>query len=209
MQENPIIGSRVQRRSGLAQMTAVSCKSVGGIALRNWSRSAALRLALVLPIALLACLPGSARSQENLQTIQASSSANPRTSPSRGSAGLWQGVWEVTRDHPQVRTRAGALALRLDIEHRQASAVPRVRWTADRALCESPTESPCEWVGSHGTASSARVVDGHLLVVLSVSADEGDPMVVWLERPQQGRSATGTLISARGDLAYTLQAQRP
>ena len=37
----------------------------------------------------------------------------------------------------------------------------------------------------------------------------GDLMVVWLERPQQERSANGTLISARGDLAYALEAQRP
>ena len=123
--------------------------------------------------------------------------------------GAWHGTWEVTRDDPDIRTRAGALALRLQIEHARHGASPQVRWVADRALCPSPRAAPCEWVGSRGKAVSTRVVAGHLLAVLQVSADDADPFVVWLERPEQGRSAQGTLLSARGDLHYRLQAQRP
>ncbi len=33
-------------------------------------------------------------------------------------------------------------------------------------------------------------------------------MVIWLERPQDGRSRGGTVISARVDLAYLLDADR-
>ena len=124
------------------------------------------------------------------------------------SAGAWNGQWEVTRDPPQITTKGGALALQLTIRHESNSATPRVRWTADRALCESPEEPPCERVGESGVATSARVVAGHLLVVIAVSADESDPFVIWLERPQEGRSRGGTLISARGDLAYRLDADR-
>lgn len=162
---------------------------------------AGLRLAALLA-ALLVGTPQGAWSFEKAETMH---SGAERTVP----PGAWQGRWEVTRNHPAIRTRAGALALQLDIEHDRGNPVPRVQWQADRALCESPGASPCEWVGSRGVASSARVVGGHLLVVLQVSADDSDPMVVWLERPQQGRSAAGTLISAKGDLAYVLQAQRP
>jgi hypothetical protein len=123
--------------------------------------------------------------------------------------GAWHGTWEVTRDDPDIRTRAGALALRLQIEHARHGASPQVRWVADRALCPSPLAAPCEWVGSRGKAVATRVVGGHLLAVLQVSADDADPFVVWLERPDQGRSAQGSLLSARGDLQYHLQAQRP
>ena len=160
---------------------------------------------VVVVVMTMACAPHSGWSFETTETMQAPQARGARANP----PGAWQGQWLVTRDHPQIRTRAGALALRLDIEHDRNNPLPRVQWVADRALCESPTASPCEWVGSSGVASSARIVDGHLLVVLRVSADDSDPMVVWLQRPEQGRSVSGTLISARGDLAYTLQAQRP
>lgn len=141
--------------------------------------------------------------------MQAEPSGAARQALVPSSVGPWQGRWEVTRSHPDIRTRAGALALRLDVQHDQGGVSALVRWAADRALCESPTSAPCEWVGSRGVASAVRVIDGHLLMVLRVSADDSDPMVVWLERPQRGRSAKGTLISARGDLAYALEAQRP
>lgn len=124
------------------------------------------------------------------------------------TAGAWNGQWDVTRDHPQITTKGGALALQLTIRHDPNSATPRVQWTAGRALCESLEAPPCEWVGERGVATSARVVAGHLLLVIQVSADESDPMVIWLERPQDGRSRGGTLISARGDLAYLLDADR-
>lgn len=146
---------------------------------------------------------------ENTETMQALPTGATQMQPSHRQPGPWQGRWDVTRDHPQIHTRAGALALQLEIEHDRANPVLHVRWTADRALCESPTAPPCEWIGSHGVATSARIVDGHLLMVLQVSADDSDPMVIWLKRPQQGRSTSGTLISAKGDLAYTLAAQRP
>ncbi|MBU0747315.1 MAG: hypothetical protein KKB95_09750 [Gammaproteobacteria bacterium] len=171
-------------------------------------RATALRFCAV-SVAMLVCLSQVAWSYENPETMQATPMGAVRKGATADPTGLWQGRWEVTRDHPQIRTRAGALALQLDIQHGQSSASPRVRWMADRALCESPVAAPCEWVGSRGVASAVRVVNGHLLMVLQVSADDSDPMVVWLERPQEGRSARGTLISARGDLAYTLEAQRP
>lgn len=136
-------------------------------------------------------------------------SAAPQAIAGRPS-GAWHGTWEVTRDHPGIRTRAGALALRLQIDHARHGASPQVRWVADRAMCASPDAAPCEWVGNKGVAVSTRVVAGHLLAVLQVSADDTDPFVVWLERPDsQGRSAQGSLMSARGDLNYPLQAHRP
>lgn len=138
------------------------------------------------------------------KSAQTSQTAAPRYQP-----GPWNGQWDVTRQHPQITTRGAALALQLEIEHKAGQATPRVKWSADRGLCESPLESPCEWIGNYGVASSARVVNGHLLVVLQVSADDSDPMVVWLERPQPGKSTSGTLISAKGDLAYTLAVERP
>lgn len=163
---------------------------------------------LALLIGVQPVVPLCAWAFEKTDTMQSQLPAAALRAPAHAQVGPWQGRWEVTRDHPQIRTRAGALALRLQIDHDQSNAVPRVQWIADRALCESPTASPCEWVGSRGVASSARVIDGHLLLVLQVSADDSDPMVVWLERPRDGRSAKGTLISARGDLAYMLEAQK-
>lgn len=175
------------------------------VARRTVAAQRAQMTGVVVVVMTMACAPHSGWSFETTETMQAPQARGARANP----PGAWQGQWLVTRDHPQIRTRAGALALRLDIEHDRNNPLPRVQWVADRALCESPTASPCEWVGSSGVASSARIVDGHLLVVLRVSADDSDPMVVWLQRPEQGRSVSGTLISARGDLAYTLQAQRP
>lgn len=131
-----------------------------------------------------------------------------QTASARYQPGPWNGQWDVTRQHPQITTRGAALALQLEIEHRAGKATPTVRWVADRGLCVSPLEGPCEWIGNRGVASSARVFNGHLLVVLQVSADDSDPMVIWLERPQSGRSTPGTLISAKGDLAYTLAVER-
>lgn len=125
------------------------------------------------------------------------------------AAGAWHGTWEVTRDDPDIRTRAGSLVLRLHIEHARHGVTPQIFWEAGRAICPSPLAPPCEWVGGRGEALSARVVAGHLLAVLRVSADEADPFVVWLERPHQGRSARGSLLSARGDHAYRVQAQQP
>lgn len=181
----------------------LDCTTLSGLCraktLRCWAVS----------VAMLLCVSQGAWSYENPETMQATPMEAVRQGATAGPAGPWQGRWDVTRDHPQIRTRAGALALQLDIQHDRGSTSPRVRWMADRALCESPAAPPCEWVGSRGVASAVRVVNGHLLMVLQVSADDSDPMVVWLERPQQGRPARGTLISARGDLAYTLEAQRP
>ena len=140
--------------------------------------------------------------------VDKSAPAKSAVQPIKGAAGAWNGTWDVTRDHPQITTKGGAQALELRIRHPSNSNSPRVEWLADRGLCDSPTASPCEWVGTHGMASSARVVAGHLLVVMHISADESDPMVVWLERPQEGRSRGGTLVSAKGDLIYKLDADR-
>lgn len=199
-------------------MTALPyARSVGAV-WRRWPRCADARCAMAaLPVEMLgvvvavmmACTPSIGWSFEKTETMQAPPAGAARATSSHGQPGAWQGQWLVTRDHPQIHTRGGALALHLDIEQDRASPAPRVRWTADRALCELPTAPLCEWVGISGVASSARVVNGHLLMVMQVSADDSDPMVVWLERPQQGRAGSGTLISAKGDLAYTLAVQRP
>lgn len=194
-------------------MTALQTTRRVGAAWRRWPRCAvaALRvemLAVVVAV-MMVCAPNSGWSFEKTETMQAPLAGEPWEIPSHKQPGAWQGQWLVTRDHPQIYTRGGASALQLDIEHDRASPSPRVRWTADRALCESPTAPPCEWVGISGVASAARVVNGHLLMVMQVSADDSDPMVVWLERPRQGRSGSGTLISAKGDLAYTLAVERP
>ncbi len=135
----------------------------------------------------------------------------PKRQPvaSAGQPGAWQGRWAVTRNHPQIRTLGGALALSLDIQHKRNSPLVTVRWESDRAICPSPTDGPCEWIGAKGVAESARVVAGHLLVVLRMSADDSDPFVVWLEQPKDGISSRGTLISAHGELAYVLEARRP
>ena len=159
-----------------------------------------LRL-LALLVTAWACTPHSVWSAEKSGPLQAA--------PARYQPGPWNGKWEVTRDHPQITTRGGAQALQLEIEHKAGNATPRVKWVADRGLCESPTAPPCDWIGNYGVAASARVVNGHLLAVLQVSADDSDPMVVWLEKPQPGRSTPGTLISAKGNLAYTLAVERP
>ena len=165
-------------------------------------RSFALLVTTVL------CAPHSVWSADNAGTLQLSPSKAAQTAPARYQPGPWNGQWDVTRQHPQITTRGAALALQLEIQHKAGQVTPRVKWVADRGLCVSPLESPCEWIGNYGVASSARVVNGHLLVVLQVSADDSDPMVVWLERPQSGRSTPGTLISAKGNLAYTLAVER-
>lgn len=200
-------GCRVHH--GARTMTAGFSSETSGSAPRGGRDNPKSWASLAMALTLLWATPLSAWSFEKTETMQAQPSKNARKATAGVPAGPWQGRWDVTRDHPQIRTRAGALALQLEIDHDRNNATPRVQWIADRALCESPTASPCEWVGSRGVASSARVVGGHLLLVLQVSADDSDPMVVWLERPQDGRSASGTLISARGDLAYALEAQRP
>ena len=164
---------------------------------------------IALLVATVLFAPHNVLSADKAAVQPSPASKTAPTTPARYQPGPWNGQWEVTRDHPQITTRGGAQALRLEIEHRAGSATPRVKWVADRGLCESPTAPPCDWIGNYGVAASARVVNGHLLAVMQVSADDSDPMVVWLEKPQPGRSTPGTLISAKGNLAYNLAVERP
>jgi hypothetical protein len=173
------------------------------------TRKSPLWRSLALLVITVLCAPHSVWSADKAGIQQPSLPKAAQTALARYQPGTWNGQWDVTRQHPQITTRGAALALQFDIEHKAGQAAPRVKWSADRGLCESPLESPCEWIGNSGVASSARVVNGHLLVVLQVSADDSDPMVVWLERPQSGRSTPGALISAKGNLAYTLAVERP
>lgn len=172
------------------------------------ARKAPLWRSIALLTMVVVCTPNSVWSAEKASTPPPSPSKTAQTAPAGYQPGPWNGQWDVTRQHPQITTRGAALALQLEIEHKAGQATPRVKWSADRGLCERPLESPCDWIGNVGVASSARVVNGHLLVVLQVSADDSDPMVVWLERPQPGKSTPGTLINAKGDLAYTLAVER-
>lgn len=167
-----------------------------------WRDNAAVWVRGALVLFLTGAALGSVVAADRTSTVPAAGKAGS------GRPGAWDGLWEVTRDHPQITTRGGSQTLLLHIRHDTNGSIPHVAWTADRGLCESPVAPPCEWVGERGVASNARVVAGNLLVVMHISADESDPFVVWLERPQEGRSRGGSLISARGGLTYRLDADR-
>lgn len=132
--------------------------------------------------------------------------AGTAAAASAAQGAAWQGDWTVTRDDPRLRTRAGAELLRLHVEA-EADAALAVDWVAGRAICPEPLEAPCEWVGARGRRAVAMPSGDSLLVVLPVSADEGDPLLLHLQRAPGAVLADGVLLSARGELRYRVQAQ--
>ncbi len=122
------------------------------------------------------------------------------------AAGPWNGNWQVLRDDPRIRTRAGAATLRLHVMHDAAGRV-ELQWIADRGICEDPNAGPCEWVAARGTGLAVAAGPGALAVLLRISADPDDPFLLVLERREDGR-ATGRLVSEKGGIAYRVDAQR-
>lgn len=112
----------------------------------------------------------------------------------------------LLRDDARIRTRAGALALRLHVIQ-DADGTVEVQWVADRGLCEDPNAAPCEWVRAHGEARATAAGTGALALLLRVSADPDDPFLLVLERGADGW-ATARLVSEKGGLAYRLNAER-
>lgn len=119
----------------------------------------------------------------------------------------WQGEWRVTRDDPRLYTRAAAELLSLRVIEVSDTAT-RIQWQTGRAICEDPLAEPCEWIGASGEAV-AVISGGSLMVVLPVSADDGDPVVLQLARVPASARASGVLFSARGGLRYAIEAERP
>lgn len=123
--------------------------------------------------------------------------------------GAWQGEWTVTRDHPALRTLAGSRLLELAIHHAEGAAEVHVWWHAGPAICPEPlADEPCEWVGAHGGPTPAALVEGRLVMVLPVSADAEDPFVLLLDPPSRPGASRGALVSARGGVAWPLDARR-
>lgn len=119
------------------------------------------------------------------------------------SAGPWQGNWTVLRQDARIRTRAGAEALHLHILHDADSAYAEVQWVAGRGICEEPLAEPCEWVGASGAQLHAPVTPEALYVLLPLSADADDPLLLHLQSPEE--SAPGWLLSLRGGLRYRVE----
>jgi hypothetical protein len=141
----------------------------------------------VLTLAMLLCtLPTQAQTGEREDTMQSAAERLAERAPGR-----WQGDWRLTRVDPRIRTRAGALALRLQVIHDAGSPVIEVDWTADRAICEDPMAGPCEWVGQSGRQTGLLVANGWVMA-LPLSADNADPH--WLRLTQDPSGAHGQLI---------------
>lgn len=119
--------------------------------------------------------------------------------------GRWHGQWEVFRDHPDLRTRGGALALDLTIWHAEGDSEAQVQWRAGPGLCPEPLAEVCEWAGHHGEVW-ARVLDERLLLALPVSADETDPLFLQLGPRTDTTPARGAAINARGGIGMLLEA---
>jgi hypothetical protein len=156
---------------------------------------------LRLGAAMLLALAAPAGAAERPETMQSARERAAETAP-----GPWQGNWVLLRDDPRIRTRGGAIALRLQVIHDAAGPV-ELEWVGDRALCEDPVAPPCEWVGAAGRGVAAAAGPGALAVLLRVSADPDDPFLLVLERSGDGR-ATARLVSEKGGLAYRLDAER-
>lgn len=116
--------------------------------------------------------------------------------------GRWHGQWEVQRPHPALFTRAGTLALRLEIWHSKDAPDADVHWTTGNAICPEPADEPCEWIGASGVAQAAVLGDA-LYFALPLSADAEDPLFVHL--PSHG---SGAAANARGGIAFPLEATR-
>lgn len=138
---------------------------------------------------------------EDARTMQSARERAAETAP-----GPWQGNWSLLRQDPRIRTLGGARTLRLHIIH-DASGTVEVEWAGDRGICEDPLADPCEWVGAAGKGVAVATGAGALAVLLQVSADPDDPFLLLLERSGAGRAAA-RLVSARGGIAYVLEAER-
>lgn len=123
--------------------------------------------------------------------------------------GAWQGEWTVTRDHPALRTLAGSRLFELAVQHAEGSTEATVWWLAGPAICPDPlADEPCEWVGASGGPLSLSLVEDRLIAVLPVSADADDPFVLVLDAPSPPDASRGALVSARGGVAWPVDARR-
>lgn len=123
--------------------------------------------------------------------------------------GAWQGEWTLTRDHPGLRTLAGSRLLELAVHHAQGAAEAQVWWQTGPAICPEPlADGPCEWMGAHGGPTPAALVEGRLVMMLPVSSDAEDPFVLLLDPPSRPGASRGALVSARGGVAWPLDARR-
>jgi hypothetical protein len=121
--------------------------------------------------------------------------------------GVWHGQWEISRDHPALRTRGSARAVDLEIWHGDGSSSAQVHWSTGPGICpEISIDEPCEWVGVDGV-SEAGIVDGHLYFALPVSADSEDPLFLHLPLPAD-RVGRGAAANARGGIAFPIEVQR-
>lgn len=118
--------------------------------------------------------------------------------------GPWQGNWRIVRNDPRIRTRAGALVLRMQVVQDAGSAIAEVDWVTDRAICDDPMASPCEWVGQNGR-QTALVVGTRRVMALPLSADASDPHWIQLDRPRVG--APGQLWAGFGSRRDNLDLQ--
>jgi hypothetical protein len=130
------------------------------------------------------------------------------TGPDRGAisipAGQWQNTYDLSRIDPRIRTNAGAKLMAVEVVHNRGESTAKVTWVADRAVCEDPTQGPCEWVGSSGDAT-ARIIGNDLVFSAQISADETDPVFVVLRGPpaaQTTQQPSGYMMNARGGYAY-------
>jgi hypothetical protein len=155
------------------------------------------RAALAAGLAAVLAVPAAAQSAGGLSAAERARATGP---------GPWNGNWQVLRDDPRIRTRAGAATLRLHVIQDAAGRV-ELQWIADRGICEDPNAGPCEWVAARGTGLAVAAGPGALAVLLRISADPDDPFLLVLDRREDGR-ATGRLVSEKGGIAYRLDAER-
>lgn len=144
--------------------------------------------------------PAAAEPASTMQSAQERAQERP--------VGPWQGNWRIVRTDPRIRTRAGALVLRMQVIQDAGSSIAEIDWITDRAICQDPMAPPCEWVGQSGR-QTALVVGTRLVMALPLSADASDPHWIQLDRPRAG--APGQLWAGFGSQrdALELQAGEP
>lgn len=140
--------------------------------------------------------PATAEPASTMQSAQERAQERP--------VGPWQGHWRIVRNDPRIRTRSGALVLRMQVIQDAGSPIAEVDWVTDRAICEDPMAAPCEWVGQSGR-QTALVVGTRLVMALPLSADASDPHWILLDRPMAG--APGRLWARFGSQRDTLELQ--
>lgn len=117
-------------------------------------------------------------------------------------AGPWQGNWRVLREDTRIRTRGGGEALRLQVIHDAGSDHAQVQWVAGPAICEDPLAEPCEWIGASGESLHAPVTDESLYLLLPLSADSLDPLLLHIP---SGPDSAGLLLSLNSGLRYRVR----